>query len=75
VIFIPFPYAIDDHQYHNAQYFTGQGNVHVFRESEVDARRLAEHITSMAPVRTGDRSLQFNAEQKIVDIIMEEHNE
>lgn len=74
VIFIPFPFAIDDHQYHNARYFAGQGNVHVFRESDVDAHSLAQHITSMAPVQVRARTLNFDAEQRIADIIMEGHN-
>jgi UDP-N-acetylglucosamine--N-acetylmuramyl-(pentapeptide) pyrophosphoryl-undecaprenol N-acetylglucosamine transferase len=74
VIFIPFPYAIDDHQYHNARFFARQKNVMVFRETEVDEQVIIESVCSMAQEKICARSMIFDAEQRIADVIMEENN-
>ena len=38
---IPFPYAVDNHQYFNARYLEQQGAAQVFVESELGAQELA----------------------------------
>jgi UDP-N-acetylglucosamine--N-acetylmuramyl-(pentapeptide) pyrophosphoryl-undecaprenol N-acetylglucosamine transferase len=46
-IFIPFPHAADDHQRRNAEALERAGAAVLLPESELDARRLAETITSL----------------------------
>ncbi|BBA36574.1 undecaprenyldiphospho-muramoylpentapeptide beta-N-acetylglucosaminyltransferase [Methylocaldum marinum] len=44
-ILIPYPYAIDDHQTHNARYLVDNGAAVMIPQSELSAERLAEEIT------------------------------
>lgn len=39
-IFIPFPQAVDDHQFYNAAYLAKAGGAKVFRQSEVTVEKL-----------------------------------
>ncbi|MDP1574250.1 MAG: undecaprenyldiphospho-muramoylpentapeptide beta-N-acetylglucosaminyltransferase [Coxiellaceae bacterium] len=39
-IFIPFPLAVDDHQYHNAFFIEKNQGAKIFRESELTAEKL-----------------------------------
>lgn len=47
-ILVPFPHAIDDHQYHNARWLADAGAALVFREAGLDAGQLAEAIAGLA---------------------------
>jgi len=73
VIFIPFPYAVDDHQYYNAEYFAETGNAVVMREEEVTAEILLKKIMELSSIRKKKVTLDFNAEKKIVDFILKEN--
>jgi len=46
-VLVPFPYAVDDHQYGNARYLVDGDAAWLVRESDFDARWLAEHLAAM----------------------------
>jgi len=46
-LLIPYPYAADDHQAKNAQYYVKGGGARMFRESELDADILAAAVTEL----------------------------
>jgi UDP-N-acetylglucosamine--N-acetylmuramyl-(pentapeptide) pyrophosphoryl-undecaprenol N-acetylglucosamine transferase len=46
-ILIPFPYAIDDHQFKNGQYFVQAGAALMYREAAMNAAALAAIIKSL----------------------------
>ena len=52
-ILIPYPYAVDDHQTHNARQFTANGAGSLIPEPELDAERLAGMLAGLlaAPER------------------------
>jgi len=39
-LFIPYPYAASDHQYHNARFLVDKGLAWVMREGEIDRKRV-----------------------------------
>lgn len=43
-VLIPYPHAIDDHQWHNAAYLAEAGAAIVARQGELDASLLAEEV-------------------------------
>jgi UDP-N-acetylglucosamine--N-acetylmuramyl-(pentapeptide) pyrophosphoryl-undecaprenol N-acetylglucosamine transferase len=43
-IFVPYPYAVDDHQVGNAEYLVKAGAAVLLRESELSAEHLAEPL-------------------------------
>jgi UDP-N-acetylglucosamine--N-acetylmuramyl-(pentapeptide) pyrophosphoryl-undecaprenol N-acetylglucosamine transferase len=43
-IFIPYPYAVYDHQYHNARYFVEGKGAYLFREEELNPQRVIEIV-------------------------------
>jgi len=51
-VFIPFPHAVDDHQTRNAEYLVEHDAALLMQESQVDARKLANVLSSLA----GDRA-------------------
>lgn len=46
-IFIPFPLAVDDHQYRNALFLAKNGAAKVFRETEITARTLLTTLNAL----------------------------
>ena len=40
-IFVPFPYAVDNHQYHNARYLEQGGAAQIILEADISAENLA----------------------------------
>ncbi|MDW8319788.1 MAG: undecaprenyldiphospho-muramoylpentapeptide beta-N-acetylglucosaminyltransferase [Armatimonadota bacterium] len=54
-VFVPYPYAYADHQWHNAQELARHGGAVVFRESELDAEKL---LTSLLELLSDERRLQ-----------------
>lgn len=46
-ILVPYPYAIDDHQTHNARYLVDNGAAVMIPQSELSPERLAEEIGSL----------------------------
>ena len=69
-VFIPYPYAIDDHQWFNAQYFASQGNNIVMRQEDVTAPRLAGAIKKLSTRKRQRMQLPHDVEKKIADIII-----
>lgn len=57
-IFIPFPFAAQDHQTHNAQYVQGLGAAEMIVQSELTADRLSAQILSMVNDTTKLRSMR-----------------
>ncbi|OGC41273.1 hypothetical protein A2Y85_00725 [candidate division WOR-3 bacterium RBG_13_43_14] len=72
VIFVPFPYAIDNHQYYNAQYFSTTTNAVLIEEKDMTAARLVEEIQKFgSDISRFDRGLILNAETRIYEIVKE----
>ncbi len=40
-LLVPFPYAVDDHQYYNARYLADEGAAEIMIEAELSAEKLA----------------------------------
>jgi UDP-N-acetylglucosamine--N-acetylmuramyl-(pentapeptide) pyrophosphoryl-undecaprenol N-acetylglucosamine transferase len=51
-VFIPFPHAVDDHQTRNAEFLVEHDAALLMQESQTDARKLANVLSSLA----GDRA-------------------
>ncbi|HBY62004.1 MAG TPA: undecaprenyldiphospho-muramoylpentapeptide beta-N-acetylglucosaminyltransferase [Solibacterales bacterium] len=47
-LLVPFPFAADDHQFHNAQALAGCGAARVVRDEELTGERLAKEVLAMA---------------------------
>lgn len=47
-ILVPFPHAIDDHQYHNGQWLAQGGAALLIREAELNPRQLAAAIAELS---------------------------
>ena len=70
-IFIPFPFAIDDHQYHNAQYFARAGDATVLREQDLSGNMLLTRIKELLKHKfVGTGRVVRDAEEKIVDLLL-----
>jgi len=50
-ILIPFPYAVDDHQYHNGSYLANAGAAEMVRQKELTDERLTRMIQSFVKDR------------------------
>jgi UDP-N-acetylglucosamine--N-acetylmuramyl-(pentapeptide) pyrophosphoryl-undecaprenol N-acetylglucosamine transferase len=73
VIFVPFPFAVDDHQYYNAEFFTRIGNAVVIREKYVTGHLIAEKIIEFIKSNAKKKvCVTFDAEQRIADMILRE---
>lgn len=70
VVFIPFPYAIDDHQYHNAEYFASSANALVMREEQAICQDVFEEISKLMSGPKKKPNIIWDAEKHIADIIM-----
>ncbi|WP_446010130.1 undecaprenyldiphospho-muramoylpentapeptide beta-N-acetylglucosaminyltransferase [Candidatus Electrothrix sp.] len=46
-VLIPYPYAADDHQVRNAEYYVAGGGAVMYRESELDAEKLAKILSQL----------------------------
>ena len=46
-VFVPFPYATDDHQYHNAQNMVETGAARVIRQEDSTAEELSQALYSL----------------------------
>lgn len=72
-IFIPFPFAIDDHQHCNGQFFASEGGGIVIEEKGLTAEKLLDRINELME-RKMNRSpgARLDAENSIVDEIERE---
>jgi UDP-N-acetylglucosamine--N-acetylmuramyl-(pentapeptide) pyrophosphoryl-undecaprenol N-acetylglucosamine transferase len=52
-ILVPFPYAVDDHQTHNAAYLVQAGAARLLPESDLTEHSLAEVLTELLSDRAG----------------------
>ena len=46
-VLIPYPYAADDHQAGNAQFYVAENGASMYREAELDATRLASIVMNL----------------------------
>ena len=62
-ILVPYPHAIDDHQYHNARWLEQGGAALLFREEALDSGRLAAAIADLSadPTRRAAMGAQAHA--------------
>lgn len=72
-ILVPFPHAIDDHQYHNGQWLAQAGAALLIREAELDPPRLAVALDALlgdaarrAAMAAGARALALPAAARVV---------
>jgi UDP-N-acetylglucosamine--N-acetylmuramyl-(pentapeptide) pyrophosphoryl-undecaprenol N-acetylglucosamine transferase len=73
VLFVPFPHAIDDHQYHNALYFVKIGNALLRVEKELTPKELVGCIHELMKRRSEKKTnLIMDAEKKIADLMIED---
>ena len=52
-VLVPFPFAAEDHQYHNAKVFSSEGAAYLFRQAEINSQDLEEIVLKLL----GDRKL------------------
>uniref|UniRef100_A0A7V1EHN6 Undecaprenyl-PP-MurNAc-pentapeptide-UDPGlcNAc GlcNAc transferase n=1 Tax=candidate division WOR-3 bacterium TaxID=2052148 RepID=A0A7V1EHN6_UNCW3 len=76
VIFVPFPYAVDDHQYYNAQFFAKMPNVKMILEKDLNEKILYELVMDLLRAeRTNvleEKEMMFDAEKVIVNAVIKE---
>ncbi len=76
VLFVPFPYAVDNHQYHNAQFFARLPNVRMELEENLDEhillKRIMELLHARVPDHTAKEFINLGAETQIVDTVIAE---
>jgi UDP-N-acetylglucosamine--N-acetylmuramyl-(pentapeptide) pyrophosphoryl-undecaprenol N-acetylglucosamine transferase len=73
VIFIPFPFAIDRHQYHNASYFAAIGDAVVCEEKDLTAPQLSDKILEMLRRKNLKKThLIMDAEQRIANCVVKD---
>ncbi len=73
VIFIPFPYALDAHQYHNAVFFSRIGDAVVHEEKDLTADTLAELVRGLLKRKGMMRATTIrDAEQRIADCLVQD---
>jgi UDP-N-acetylglucosamine--N-acetylmuramyl-(pentapeptide) pyrophosphoryl-undecaprenol N-acetylglucosamine transferase len=73
VLFIPFPYAIDDHQYFNAKYFAEIGNAIVIREEDATPQLIIKKFAELIDTRSRKGKIILDAEQRITDLVLKEN--
>ncbi len=72
-IFVPFPAAVDNHQWFNAQHFVRAGGGRLMPESDLNATQLARVIQELASSKPAPApALNLDAESRMVDMILEE---
>ncbi len=77
-IMIPYPYAVDDHQYYNAKNLADQGCGWVIREGEVTAEILADALKSLifeparleAASKACEQTAKLDATKQISDMVL-----
>lgn len=76
ILFVPFPFAIDNHQYYNAEYFAQMPNVKIALEQDLNVNLLLKVIMELIDnekrYKTQDYKLVLNAEKVIVETVIKE---
>lgn len=62
-ILIPFPFAVDDHQTHNAQFLSERGAAILLPQRELSAEKLAQLLRELAESEQGRQKLLAMAQQ------------
>ena len=62
-ILIPFPFAVDDHQTHNARFLSGRNAAWLLPQSELSAEKLAQLLRELADSQQGREKLSVMAQQ------------
>lgn len=76
-VLVPFPHAVDDHQFTNARYLADGDAAWLVRESDFDARWLSEHLAAMtrsqlvAMARNARSLARVHAAEAVADACME----
>lgn len=78
-LFVPYPYAYADHQWHNAQELAQRGGALVFREGELDAAKLLQQLLHLLDDEStlrqmGERNRDWaieDAAERVVQVVKE----
>lgn len=62
-ILIPFPFAVDDHQTHNARFLSEQGAAVLLPQNQLSAEKLAQMLRELADGERGREKLLAMAQQ------------
>lgn len=62
-IFVPYPYAVDDHQTHNAAALVTSGSSLMIKESELTAELLADKLTMLLSDKKRLHAMAISAKQ------------
>ena len=63
-MFVPFPFAVDDHQTTNAQFLVASGGGWLVPQAELTAQSLAERLTALSRDTLLDVAQKANAQKK-----------
>ena len=63
-ILIPFPFAVDDHQTHNARFLSGRGAAWLLPQSELSAEKLAQLLREVTRERLAAMAQQARSAAK-----------
>lgn len=76
-LFIPYPYAAKDHQYHNARFLDEQNLCFIKRENELDEEYFFECINSDIHAKSKGlvNSILLDGIKSMVDIILDENEQ
>eukprot|EP00767_Chilomastix_cuspidata_P000508 gnl/Chilomastix_cuspidata/11294.p1 GENE.gnl/Chilomastix_cuspidata/11294~~gnl/Chilomastix_cuspidata/11294.p1 ORF type:complete len:112 (-),score=5.36 gnl/Chilomastix_cuspidata/11294:129-431(-) len=72
-LFIPYPYAAQDHQYTNAKFLEEKGLCYILREHELSREKFIEILKkdNYSVSKKLVDSIRYNAIESIVDDILE----
>ena len=62
-ILVPFPFAVDDHQTHNARFLSERGAAWLLPQSELSAEKLAQLLRDLVNDEQGREKLAAMAQQ------------
>ncbi len=72
-VFVPFPFAIDNHQYYNAEYFSHIADSAVVEEKDLTADALVHFIEkTVHGKKQREPGIIIDAEKRIADVIVRE---
>jgi UDP-N-acetylglucosamine--N-acetylmuramyl-(pentapeptide) pyrophosphoryl-undecaprenol N-acetylglucosamine transferase len=63
-LFVPFPFAVDDHQTTNAQFLVAHGGGWLVPQAELTAQNLAERLTALSRDTLQDVAQKAHAQKK-----------
>lgn len=63
-LFVPFPFAVDDHQTTNAQFLVANGGGWLVPQAELTAQNLAERLTALSRDTLQDVAQKAHAQKK-----------